>query len=75
MEFIEGIVRKYKREYKRKLQSGKIRTYKTEQYTITLSNKDHNLKDKDEIIVISSNEYKKFIKNNKNEGSCLFGGS
>jgi chromosome segregation ATPase len=67
MKFIEGIVRKYKREYKRKLKSGKLRSYCTEQYTITLSNKDHNLQDKQEIIVIPLDIYKKYVEDNENE--------
>jgi archaellum component FlaC len=53
MEYAEGIVKKYIRQYSRKLKNGTKKTYKTEQFQITLSKKNDVFQDDEEVVVIN----------------------
>ncbi|OPY26420.1 MAG: hypothetical protein A4E27_00734 [Methanobacterium sp. PtaU1.Bin242] len=54
MDYVEGVVKQYQRDYKRSLKSGKTRRYTTKQYTITLPGKTNV--DPDEIVAIIPKE-------------------
>lgn len=53
MEHVVGKVKKYEREYSRKLKSGRSKTYKTEQYVITISKDDNIFEDGEQVVILS----------------------
>jgi len=60
MDYIKGIVKKYSREYNRTLKDGTKKTYTTEQVQVTIPKSKNIFDDKEEVLILSSNEAQKF---------------
>lgn len=69
MSHVEGTVKKYIREYSRKLKNGKNKKYQTRQVQITLSKKDDIFQDEEEVIVMNKNVFREYEKLNFTIGS------
>ncbi|MDR2830993.1 MAG: hypothetical protein LBB45_08185 [Methanobrevibacter sp.] len=64
MGYVEGTVKKYIKEYSRKLKNGKIKKYQTKQVQITLSKKDDIFQDEEEVIIMNKDVFKEYEKLN-----------
>ncbi|MDR3290738.1 MAG: hypothetical protein LBT10_01170 [Methanobrevibacter sp.] len=64
MGYVEGTVKKYIREYSRKLKDGKKKKYQTEQVQITLPKKNDIFQDDEEVIVMNKEVFEEYKKLN-----------
>ncbi|MDR1819767.1 MAG: hypothetical protein LBR15_05910 [Methanobrevibacter sp.] len=59
MNYVEGTVKKYVREYSRRLKDGKKKKYQTEQVQIMLSKKDDIFQEEENVVVLSKEVFLK----------------
>ena len=63
MDFANGTVKKYSREYTRTLKNGKKKKYKTEQVQVTVPKAENIFEDAEEVIILRKEDFN-FLENN-----------
>ena len=58
MKKVNGVVKKYSREYSRTLKDGSKKKYKTEQVQITIPKQENIFDNKEEVVILSIDEFK-----------------
>ncbi|MDO5850482.1 MAG: hypothetical protein Q4P14_04635, partial [Methanobacteriaceae archaeon] len=57
MDFANGTVKKYSREYTRTLKNGKKKKYKTEQVQVTVPKAENIFEDAEEVIILRKEDF------------------
>ena len=57
MEFANGTVKKYSREYSRTLKNGKKKKYKTEQVQVTVPKAENIFEDAEDVILLRKEDF------------------
>ena len=64
MDFANGTVKKYSREYTRTLKNGKKKKYKTEQVQVTVPKAENIFEDAEEVIILRKEDFNNLENNN-----------
>ncbi|MCQ2738104.1 MAG: hypothetical protein MJ224_05810, partial [archaeon] len=67
MDFANGTVKKYSREYTRTLKNGKKKKYKTEQVQVTVPKAENIFEDAEEVIILRKEDFNSLENNVDND--------